>query len=240
MKMFTTSQVTATNGIKILTYSDSGMGKTLMCATAPRPFVFSAESGLLSLRKKNIVKVFGDNTPGITYDLPGGHISTIEDLYEAYRWFTSSAEAAQFQTGCLDSLTEIAEVVLANAKRTYKDPRQAYGELITQMEQLIRAFRDIPGKHIYMTAKMEPTKNELTGVVTYNPSMPGSKLGPKLPYFFDEVFRLAIGKDPANGKEYRYLQTQPDLQYGAKDRSGALDPVEYPNLTSVINKIIGA
>lgn len=239
MEIFTTSQVTANNGVKILTYGDSGLGKTLMCATAPSPFVGSAESGLLSLRKKNIEKVHGVNTPGITYDLPGMHITKLDDVYELYRWFSGAAEAKVYETICLDSLSEIGEVCLHNAKKSYKDPRQAYGELITQMEELIRAFRDLPGRHVYMTAKMEPVKNELTGVVTFVPSMPGAKLGPKLPYFFDEMFRLAIGKDQS-GKEYRYLQTQPDLQYGAKDRSGALDAVEFPSLTSVINKIIGA
>jgi hypothetical protein len=69
--------------------------------------------------------------------------------------------------------------------------------------------------------------------------MPGSKLGPQLPYLFDEVFRLGINKTP-QGEQYRFLQTQPDLQCDAKDRSGALDPIEQPDLNHVITKILGA
>jgi hypothetical protein len=88
-----------------------------------------------------------------------------------------------------------------------------------------------------MVAKMEPTKDELTGVVKYGPAMPGSKLAVKLPYFFDEVFRMGTNKTP-QGVEYRFLQTQPDLQYEAKDRSGCLDPIEPPNLANIFNKML--
>ena len=112
-----------------------------------------------------------------------------------------SAEAKNFQSIGLDSISEIGEVVLNNAKRQVKDPRQAYGELIEKMETLVRAFRDIPGKNVLVSAKMEPTKDELSGIVKYGPSMPGAKLGPKLPYFFDIVMRLGIGKDTTTQQE---------------------------------------
>ena len=68
--------------------------------------------------------------------------------------------------------------------------------------------------------------------------MPGSKLGPQLPYLFDEVFRLGKNKTP-QGVSYRFLQTDGDLQYVAKDRSGLLEELEPANLTHVFNKILG-
>jgi hypothetical protein len=86
---------------------------------------------------------------------------------------------------------------------------------------------------------MEPLKDELSGIVKYGPSMPGAKLGPKLPFFFDEVFRLGVSKDQ-QGKEFRFLQTQPDLQFEAKDRSGALSLSEPPNLNYIFNKIVNS
>ena len=236
---FTTAEQAAhISGVKALVYGNSGMGKTVLCATAPAPVVLSAESGLLSLKKKNLERLFGVNNPEVCYNVPVIQITTVEDLTDAYNWCTTSAEANQFQTVCLDSLSEIGETVLNNAKRQVKDPRQAYGELIEKMETVIRLFRDLPGKHVYMAAKMEPSKDEMTGVVKYGPSMPGSKLGTKLPYFFDEVFRLGINKTP-QGESYRFLQTQPDLQYEAKDRSGSLAAMEPPFLTQVFNKILG-
>jgi hypothetical protein len=219
----TTDRAAQLNGVKVLVYGSAGMGKTVLASTAPHPFLISAEGGELSLRH---------------VQMPMAKVTTVEDLKDIYSWCEQSHEAKQFQTICIDSLSEIAEVVLNNAKRQVKDPRQAYGELIEKMETTIRMFRDLPGRNVYMSAKMEPTKDELTGVVKYGPAMPGSKLGSKLPYFFDEVFHLGINKTP-QGESYRFLQTQPDMQYEAKDRSGALAPVEPPHLAQLFNKILG-
>ena len=219
----TTDKAAQLNGVKVLVYGQAGAGKTVLASTAPAPFLISAEGGELSLR---------------TMQIPMVKVTTVEDLRDVYAWCERSAEAKQFQTICIDSLSEIAEVVLNNAKRQVKDPRQAYGELIEKMETTIRMFRDLPGRNVYMSAKMEPTKDELTGVVKYGPAMPGSKLGTKLPYFFDQVCRLGINKAP-NGECYRFLQTQPDLQYEAKDRSGVLAAVEPPHLAQLFNKILG-
>lgn len=237
LNWITTGQASVTGGVKCLVYGGPGVGKTALIATAPRPLVISAEAGLLSLRPKNIVRLWGENNPAITYDIPGLEIKTVDDLTDAYNFCSQSQDMQRFDTVCLDSLSEIGETVLNNARRQVKDPRQAYGELIEKMETLIRWFRDLPGKHVYMTAKMEPIRDEMSGAVKYGPAMPGRQLGPNLPYFFDEVFRLGVNKTP-QGEEYRFLQTQPDLQYEAKDRSGALEPMEYPSLSHVFAKIL--
>lgn len=239
MPKFTTAQdASAMNGVKVLAHGESGVGKTVLTATLPTPVLISAESGSLSLKTENLIRLFGPNNPTVTYNMPMILIENIDDLIDAYNWCASSAEARQFQSVGLDSLTEVAEVILNNAKKQVKDARQAYGELISKMENTVRLFRDLPQKHVLMVAKTEPLKDDLSGVIKYSPAMPGSKLGPKLAYFFDEVFYVGVNNHPQHGK-YRYLQTQPDLQRVAKDRSGALAEMEAPNMTSVINKILG-
>lgn len=230
-----TSQAQKSNGVKVLIYANSGYGKTALCATAPAPIILSAEAGLLVLNRKNLEKLYGVGNPAITYDIPVLKITTVQDLTDAHTWLTTSPDAAYFQTICIDSITEIAEVVLANAKKLVKDPRQAYGELIEKMENTIRSFRDIEGKNVYMSAKLESYKDE-TGVTTFGPSMPGKKLGPSLPYFFDEVLRIGVNKTP-QGVAYRFIQCEADFQYVAKDRSGALDPLEPPHLAHIFAKI---
>lgn len=232
----TTAEASVANGIKVLVYGPAGMGKTMLVATAPKPLLISAESGLLSLRRKNIEKVFGIDTPGICYDIPTMEIETIEDLMDAYEWCTASEGAQEFDTICLDSITEIGEAILSNAKETVRDPRQAYGELIERMTLTIKSFRDMTSHNIYFSAKQEMVKDEVNMTNTFGPAMPGSKLGPQLPYLFDEVFNLNVAQTK-EGVEYRYLLTQPNLQYSAKDRSGDLDAIEKPDLGYIFEKI---
>lgn len=220
----TTDKEAIDQGVKVLVYAESGAGKTVLCATAPAPIILSAESGLLSLK---------------AFKIPVIKIATLADMEEAYNWLKAGKQGAdQFKTICLDSITEMGEVVLANAKKTVKDPRQAYGELIEKITRLIKQFRDLEGKNVYMSAKLDRSKDEISGMTMFGPSMPGQKMGPSMPYLFDEVFNLRV-LQTAEGVKYRALITQPDLQYVAKDRSGKLAAIEPPDLAKVFNKIHG-
>lgn len=235
---FTTSNThTEDQGIKMGVYGLAGMGKTMLCATAPRPLVLAVEAGMLSLRTKNIERIFGAGVTGITYDVPAIIINDFNGLNEAFDFCEKNPAMSGIDTIILDSVSEIAEVVLNTAKRTVKDPRQAYGELSEKMETLIRGFIKLK-KHVVMNYKMETHKDTLTGVVRYGPMVPGQKLGSKIPYMYDELLRMGVNKTP-QGQEYRFLQSQPDMQYEAKDRSGALAALEPPHLGHVFNKILG-
>lgn len=221
IKLTTTGQ-SATH-VKALCYGDAGAGKTVLGATAPNPVIISAESGLLSLSHMNI---------------PVIEVQTLDDVKEAYEFITESKDAEQFETICLDSITEIGEVMLSQYKKEDKDPRKSYGALADHMAQLIRTFRDLEGRHVYFSAKMVRIEDEYTGISTFRPMMPGKTLVNGLPFFFDEVMALRIG-EADDGTKYRYLQTEPDMQYTAKDRSGALDMIERPDLTHLFDKILG-
>lgn len=227
LKFTSTDEAAQTSGVKMLVYGRSGVGKTMLCATAPSPIILSAEKGLLSLSKANQLRVFG-----VAINIPVILIENIDDLMEAYEQLTSFEN--DFETICIDSITDIAEQILSHAKATMKDPRQAYGEMQERIMITLKSFRDIPDKHVLFIAQQEEAKsNENT---LFRPALPGAKLSPKVPYITDEVFHLDVGKTP-EGVEYHYLQTKPDLQFDAKDRSGALDLIEEPNLTNIINKI---
>lgn len=222
VQLYSTADVSTQHGVKCLVYSRAGFGKTFLCSTAPYPIILSAESGLLSLRK---------------FHLPYIPIATYHQLQDAYRWATQSYEAQQFWTICLDSVTEIAEVVLANEKLTNKDPRKAYLETQDQMTALLRSFRDIQGKHVYFSAKQEMNKDSMTGQILNGPMMPGNKLPQHVPYFFDEIFQIVVGKDNL-GNEFRALRTRPDYSNEAKDRSGVLDEWEPADLNYIFDKIM--
>jgi phage nucleotide-binding protein len=208
------------NGVKLLVYANAGAGKTSLIPTLPNPVVLSAEGGLLSIADA---------------DVPFLEVSSYDTLMEAYQWLTQSAEAKGFDSVALDSISEIAEVVLNHEKKIAKDPRAAYGAMQEQMTDLIRAFRDIEGKHVYFTAKCEKSADE-TGRLLFAPSMPGNKIGQALPYFFDEVLALRVEKD-ADGNTHRSLMCDSDGLWLAKDRSGKLNAWEAPDLGLLIAKI---
>lgn len=222
MIKITSTKDHSTHGVKIMVYGSSGGGKTRLCGTAPSPIIISAESGLLSLAE---------------VDIPVIEVNTVEDVNDVYNWAISSEEAKKYDTLCLDSITEIAEVLLTTFKAEDKDARAAYGRLADEMTKTIRSFRDLKGKNVYFTAKQVTLTNDV-GVTSYVPSMPGKTLLNGLPFFFDEVLSIQLGK-LENGTQYRYLQTFSDRQRDCKDRSGKLDQKEEPNLQKIFNKISG-
>lgn len=58
------------NGVKCIVYGGAGVGKTRLCATAPRPIIISAEEGLLSLSDVDCAFV---------------EIKSLKDLDDAYK-----------------------------------------------------------------------------------------------------------------------------------------------------------
>jgi phage nucleotide-binding protein len=213
----------AANGIKALIYGEAGAGKTTLVATLPAPIVLSAEGGLLSINH---------------VDVPYIEIKTAADVDEAYAWLTQSPEAAQFQSIAIDSISEIAEVVLADEVARNGNPQgRAYGVMGDAVGKMVRLFRDLPGKHVFMTAKLDKVKDH-EGRMLYGPSMPGQKVGAALPYQFDIVAALRIM--PHEGVNHRTLMMESDGLWTAKHRfRDKLATWEAPDLGAIIKKANG-
>tara|TARA_R110002126_G_scaffold160038_1_gene307560 strand:+ start:71 stop:739 length:669 start_codon:yes stop_codon:yes gene_type:complete len=205
--------------VNMLVYGQSGAGKTTLCSTIDNIIILSAEGGLLSLPE------------GIPYL----EIQTVEDLYEAYEFITTG-EGKDYTTVCIDSLTEIAEVVLADEKDKVADARQAYMKMGDIMNKLIRSFRDLD-KNTIVIAKAEKDKDE-SGKILWSPMMPGAKFAQSIPYHFDEVLALRVEKDE-QGKNVHMLQTHNDGLWSAKSRSNKLADWEEPHIGKIIAKIQG-
>lgn len=222
---FTTTK-DSSDFIKCLVYGESGIGKTRLSNTAPKPVIISSEKKLLSLKKFNIPVILIENH---------------EDLEEAHAFITINEKAKKFQTVVLDSISDIAETVLAYFKENPIDgnthPQAAYGSMADTLLPLIKKFRDIPNKHVYFIAKAKRMIDDYTGIVSWYPMMPGRQLGPGLPYLFDFVFAMRSGENN-EGDKYRYLQTVTDIQWLAKGIE-TLNAIEEPNLTKLFNKALG-
>lgn len=203
------------DSVKCIVYGGAGVGKTRLCATAPNPIIISAESGLLSLADVDVDYI---------------EITSLKQLDEAYRALKDSND---YETICLDSLSEIAEVLVAELKPQFKDGRQVYGALADAMMPMLRRFRDLPGKNTVFTVKLARVQDEESGAITEELLMPGKVLGMQLPYMIDMLFKLNVDRKGA-----AYLQTAPDRKSFAKDRSGALSNPEKPDMTYIFNKVL--
>lgn len=225
IKLTSSSQAAKDNGIKCLVYSVAGAGKTTLASTFGDipTIVISAEAGLLSIKDA---------------DLPVIEITSVADIQDAYRFLTEDEEGKKFKAIVIDSISELAEVLLFSEKAANKDGRAAYGETNIKMMEMLRAFRDLQGRHVLFISKLEKTKDEMTGSMLYGPSMPGARLGQAIPYLTDLVFAIRLEKD-ADGVTQRWLQCQPDYSWQAKDRSGKLGQFEEPNMAKIIAKVIG-
>ena len=219
LQLTNTKEQAVTHGVKMLVHGAAGAGKTRLCATTGElesTIILSAEAGLLSLRKVEIDVLV---------------INGLDDMREAL----AHVQQSDYRWVCIDSLSEVAERVLAEEMASSKDPRKAYGEMANIMGKLIRAFRDLKGRHVIMTCKTERIQHD--GRLLWAPMLPGRQLGQSISYWFDEVFALCSQpKDDGTGV-VRYLQTVNDGYHEAKDRSGALDPNEPANLAHIVRKI---
>ena len=195
-------------------YGFSGVGKTVLCATAPKPIILSAEKGLLSLS-------------GL--DIPFIEIKSIQDIGNAFDYLKKDDV---YETICIDSLSEVAETVLIEFKKENKDGRQAYMQLASSVTSLIRNFRDLPNKNVVFVSKAKKETDEETGASSIEPYAPGQVIKFNIPYMTDEVFYMDVDK-----KGNRIIQTQANRRFVAKDRSGKLDPQEPADLTAIFNKI---
>jgi len=224
VKIQSIKSAVADNGLKLLIYGPAGAGKTVLSATAGMStIILSAEAGLLSIRDApSYVKT--------------AQISTIEDLEDMYDYLLEKADDPDFHWVNLDSISEIAEVILDEEKLDTKDPRKAYGEMQTRMMRILRQFRDLPKYNVVMTCKQFRLIDEATGKHIYYPMLPGKNLPQQIGYMFDEVFALRV-ENEKDGSIYRVLQTSRDSQFEAKDRSGMLDLFEPPNLRKIFEKI---
>jgi len=225
-----TNTVGLTHGVKLLVYGLSGKGKTVLGASAPRPLFLSAENGLLSLRR---------------YNLPFIKIDTLKSLRDAFD-FCETPKATQFDTVILDSLSEIAEIALAEQKGKTKDGRKAYGEMADIVTQIVKDFRDLPRKHVVLICKQGYATDGQTGARYAQPSFPGKQLEENAPYWFDGVFQLETFPGEQPGQIVRALRTQPDQYTQAKDRSGALnvwenaDPASGGGLSAIFAKMLAS
>lgn len=212
----------ALTGVKMLGYGPAGGGKTPAIATAPRPVMCAVESGMLSMKGVMHVPVFYANT----YPL----------IKEFFEWVLKSNEVKAFDTIAVDSVSQMAEIVLNYHLNRNKDGRKAYGEMSRDMMEWLEGIYYMKQKHAYIIAKQEIGEEE--GIQTKRAYFPGQELKIKVPHLYDIIAHISMVTVPGVATPQRAIRTKPAFGVMARDRSHTLAEFEPLDLTAVFNKVM--
>lgn len=207
-------------GIKSVIYGPPGQGKTPCLNTAPRPMLIITEPGMLSMRNSEI---------------PTCHAFTADRIEEMFKWVFGSNELKNFDTIGVDSISQMAEIILTDALKKNRDGRKAYGDMSRSVMEKLMGLYFLQYKHTFLIAKEQRLDDN--GVSVRRPYFPGQDLPVKVPHLFDMVLHLNTVPIPSIGtvKAFRCWQS---IDVMARDRSGMLTEFEPPNFGHIVAKVM--
>jgi len=213
------SQLAQRFGVKTLAYGGPGTGKTPMINTAPRPVLCVVEPGMLSMRTSNV-------PAWEAYDVPR--------INEFFKWLFTSNEARNYDTVGIDSISQLAEIILTEELKRNKDGRKVYGEMSRAVMEIVNALYYLPQKHVYLIGK-QSTVDE-GGIMRKKPYFPGQDLNVKIPHMYDEILHIGMSQVAGMPKPVVAIRTAETFDIMARDRSGRLNELEPPDLSALFAK----
>jgi len=207
-------------------YGPSGSGKTFSLSTLPESetLILAVEKGLRTLTE-------------IAPNIDVVQIDAINDMREAFEFLNSGEHGYNYVA--VDSLSELSDIALDEAKERSKDGRKHYSEMADIITAIIKSFESLPQTVIF-TAQEERVNQEDAGILDYviAPSIPGRKFAQKVPYKLDFVFCLRTHANE-DGDVDRRIQTGMHGDYLAKARSQNLDIFESSDWQEIFEKLKG-
>lgn len=230
----TTDDLASGDFVKTIVYGDSGVGKTRLAATAPKPLLVDfRERGTLSLKGRGV---------------PVLQIDTFDELRtligcaandRPFKFGDHVIDLFEYETLIIDSISAGSEVSVMHDKKTAANLLKVFGDIVDEVTEILCLLKELPNHHVVVTAKLAAVQDEVKKTSFYGPSFPGRKLGPATPYHFDEVWCLDVRPGAPGKPGERFMLCDKTYTHTAKDRSGNLAVEEFPHLDYLFHKCLG-
>lgn len=226
--------------LSLVIHGESGTGKSWLGDTSPSPrLILDAEGG--SRFTPSQPKVYWDP---ITGPPPVGAETVIVMVRDfgtmsyVFQWLNAGQH--DFKSIVLDSVTELQKRCIDAIVGTSQMRLQDFGELLREMETLIRQFRDLhmhPVNPIPVSVLITTTKQDQAS--TFRPHVQG-QLALSLPYFVDVVGYLYNKPNPETQLMDRALLVTSTPGFIAKDRTDRLGhELINPNISDMVTMVYG-
>lgn len=205
--------------LRMLIYGESGVGKTTLLGTAPKPLLvidFEAGADVIFAGKDDVDIVY---------------VYEKKDLKEVLLWLKGQN---QYKTIAFDGFSIYAQQVLREILEMRNKETPTFYEwnlLISHLKEVILGLMR-PTSFTIFTSLLKKQKDQNGNLVSIHPDMPVS-IRTYLKAVVDLVGILYMDKD---GKRYLGFISQKGIAE-VKDRSGKLTEKEEPNIEKILEKI---
>jgi hypothetical protein len=238
IKIKSTAQVAEDEAKKLCIHGQSGIGKTMLAATAApfKPLIILTEkTGAESLQPSNIEAVFGKGQEDILYEVDVIEAYDSETFIEAVTFANASTDHDLI---VFDSGSKASRLILKEAKKNYADGRKAYGEHNDTAMELIEELMT-SDKHVVILAHTSRQEDSDSGEILYFPSFEGKAFAEKFTYEMPHVLFMGEELDD-EGVHFRCLRAHKgDSNKRVKTRGGKLSELNEPHLGRLIQKLQG-
>ena len=240
IQLKSTAQTAALAAKKICIHGQSGVGKTMLAATAApfKPLIILTEkTGDETLTPHCITQVFGENREDILYAIDIIEAFEPEQFTEAVKF---AIESEDHDLIIFDSMSKGSRLILKQAKRENAHGLKAYGQHNDEALGLIEDLLE-SDKHVVLLAHTSRQEDSDTNEVCYFPSFEGKAFAEKFVYDMPHVLFMENVLDDETGDKYRALRChQGDTNKRCKSRGDRLSELEEPHLGRLIQKLQGA
>ena len=213
MEIKTLGSLEEANYVKATLYGLPSSGKTRSIRTLPDRsnwLVITAEKGLMTISDLQ--------------DQPVVEVKNWKDVTDVYGFLSKSQDANKYRGAIFDTISEMTYLGIEKIRtddRIEKFGFDQFGTILTRLQRLVRAFRDIP-KDIIMLAQPKEKEEQVTNRSVFRPALIGS-MNDEYPAHFD--FMLYARYDDTGA----YWVTKPQRNLRIKDRTGLLPERMQPD-----------